>query len=102
MLIDDIDIASNKPVRKPNGRRVSAIPTDPGYRLYCELHGDGKKILVFLNGKATKGTETADEREGFVYGPIITAEGNLAFDPNLGVFLYETLYGDVRLEIKDA
>ena len=102
MLIDDLDLATGKPIRKPNGRRVSVIKDDPGFRLFCELTVDRKEITIFLNGEEKKGVMTADEREGFIFGSIITPEGNYALDPYSGEFLYEKLYGDVKLEISDA
>lgn len=83
-------------VIKSGGMRISVDPDDPGYRQYCVLRGDNKKITVFLNGQKYVG-KTADEAMGFVVGPVRTLEGNIAHDGEN--FLEETLYGDVRIVV---
>lgn len=88
-------------VRKPDGRRVSVIKGDPGERLYAELCGDNKVAHVFLNGVEQKHCMTADEREGLVVRTVITPNGNVAINWANEEILYETVFGDVRLEIVD-
>lgn len=48
-------------VRKPDGRRVSAMPDDVGYR------PDAYLFSIFLDGREVEACHTADERDGTVY-----------------------------------
>lgn len=90
-------VATVAAAAKPNGLRLSIEPEDPGYRAYCILNGDRKKITVFLDGVKTN-VITADESLGMVYRPVFTPDGNLAHHG--GTILHETVYGDVRIVVE--
>lgn len=84
-------------VRNADGRRVSCVQGDPGYRLYCMARGDRQTVKVFLDGVEQKWAETADEVEGFIDRAVATPNGNLAHDGH--EILKERVYGDVRIVI---
>lgn len=72
--------------------RVSCIEGDPGERLYGQLCLEGKTVKVFLNGIEMIDCVTADEAAGEVTCVC-------GFNRTTGKILYETLLGDVRVEI---
>ncbi|SER57658.1 hypothetical protein [Rhizobium sp. NFR03] len=77
-------------------QRLSTEKDDPGYRAYCMLRGDRKKVKIFLNGQETSAL-TADAGEGWVKRHVITPEGNVAHDGR--ELLTEVVHGAVTIEI---
>lgn len=93
--------ATAEPRRVFEGRitRVSMVESDPGYRAYCMLRGDGRHVRVFLDGVYQKYAKTADTAEGFVLRIATTPLGNMAHD---GERLFEeTVYGRVEIVVDD-
>ena len=86
-------------VPKVTGRRASTIKGDPGERLYAEACGDGLRVKVFFNGVEEKTCDTADERDGYIIRPVMTSNGNIAFNKSTGKIYRETVFGEVRIEL---
>lgn len=72
---------------------------DPGEQLYAQACGDGKKCLVYLNGKIEKNAVTADETLGMIRRAVTSENGNIAFNRTTSEILMEDVYGDVRIVI---
>lgn len=79
--------------------RISTEKGDPGERRYAELSGDGKRVRVFLDGVEQKDAVTADPGLGIVKRAVVTENGNIAINKATGEIFYETVSGDVRVEV---
>jgi hypothetical protein len=79
--------------------RYSCDKDDAGYKAWCDLASDGRKVLVYLDRALLKDAITADDVEGIVIHPRRTAEGNISINPHSGEILLETLRGKVTFEV---
>lgn len=82
--------------------RLSSDKDDAGYRAWCELNGDGKRVKVFLNGVEQRGVTMADDEAGEVRRCVHTPAGNIAVDKNAGEILMETVKGSVEIQITEG
>lgn len=79
--------------------RYSSVKEDSGYPAWCKLNGDGKVVIVKLNGVIAKRVITVDTDAGEIVRMTETEDGNVAVDRNTGEILYETVTGAVEIEI---
>lgn len=82
--------------------RLSSDKDDAGYRAWCELNGDDKRVKVFLNGVEQRDVTMADEEAGEVRRCVRTSDGNIAVDKHAGEFLMETVRGSVEILISEG
>lgn len=80
--------------------RVSNEKDDPGYRDYCIIVGDKKKVLVYIDGVEQKLCTIADSAEGWVKRAVTTPDGNIAHDGD--TILQEVVHGKVVIEVVPA
>lgn len=79
--------------------RLSSDKDDAGYRAWCELNGDGKRVKVFLDGVEQRDATMVDDEAGEVRRCVRTPAGNIAVDSHAGEFLMETVKGSVEIQI---
>ncbi|WLS01743.1 hypothetical protein [Shinella oryzae] len=82
--------------------RLSSDKDDAGYRAWCELNGDDKRVTVFLDGVEQRDVTMADDEAGEVRRCVRTPAGNIAVDKNAGEFLMETVKGSVEIQITEG
>lgn len=79
--------------------RLSALADDPDFSAYQDLLRSGKTARVFLNGIERTGVVTADEAGRFIVMTKRDEHGNLVPDASGENIAYETLLGDVHIEV---
>lgn len=81
--------------------RISCEAGDPGEIAFAKACGDGRKVIVLLNGVTCPDVKTADAVEGWVKRCIRTGNGNIAFNRVTGQILHEKVYGRVEIRFEE-
>lgn len=76
--------------------RISALPDDPGYRLYRRLPRRVQPVIS-VNGQDVKHACTADTKRGLVLAVKTDAKGNIEVNARRNAFAMQQLRGKVAV-----
>lgn len=79
--------------------RISILPTDPGYEVWCGLL-NRHLVKVYLAGSERKNVVTADEEHRMAVTYRLDANGDPVTKD--GELVMEEFYGEVRIELPAA